>query len=495
MDDLLSIAVSNAVAATVLALVTIAVSTVYRRPALVHGLWLLVLLKLVTPPLVFLPIAWPAPAESPPEVAAVSEGASVAPLAAAEEWGAPVVNTLGALTQPRSPDDTLGVLTQPRSLNVPLWPQILRIVWGVGVLAWFLLALERLYHFRRLLRFARPAPAALQDRTLRWAQTLGLKRCPRVRLVPGRVPPMLWAFGGLPCLLVPADLLDVLSSEQLDTLLVHELAHLRRRDHWVRILEFVVMGLYWWHPVVWYARRELREAEEQCCDAWVVSTLPGTGRTYASALLDTLDFLSTAQAAVPPLASGLGQIADLKRRLTMIMQGNTPRSLTWPGCLAVVALGLTLLPMMPSLHGQTPRKEEASKSIEQAEKALEQAKAALEYQRAVVEAKKAELEHAKQRLRDETHEQVLELKKAEEGQARIMRVVRIAAYRIEITLPADGSVNQKEIVEKIRTVLPEKLRSKVVLRPVPATAYRVEIGQEAPSNVPKIGRASCRERV
>jgi hypothetical protein len=115
VDDLLSIAVSNAVAATVLALVTIAVSTVYRRPALVHGLWLLVLLKLVTPPLVFLPIAWPAPAESPPEVAAVSEGASVAPLAAAEEWGAPVVDTLGALTQPRSPDDTLGVLTQPRS--------------------------------------------------------------------------------------------------------------------------------------------------------------------------------------------------------------------------------------------------------------------------------------------------------------------------------------------------------------------------------------------
>ena len=131
---------------------------------------------------------------------------------------------------------------------------------------------------------------------------------------------MLWAVGGLPRLLVPADF-SLSGEEQLDTLLVHELAHLRRRDHWVRVLEFVVMGLYWWHPVVWYARRELREAEEQCCDAWVVSTLPDAGRTYASALLDTLDFLSTAPAAVPPLASGLGQIADLKRRLTMIMRG------------------------------------------------------------------------------------------------------------------------------------------------------------------------------
>jgi beta-lactamase regulating signal transducer with metallopeptidase domain len=435
VDDLLSIAVSNAVATTILALAVSVISAVYRRPALVHGLWLLVLLKLVTPPLVLLPGVWgcvSALRESPP----------------------PDIDILGALTQPCSPDtltqpcspDTLtqpcspDTLTQPCSPDTLLWPQTLRIVWGVGALTWFLLALKRLHHFRRLLRFAQPAPAALQERTLRLAQTLELKRCPGVRLVPGHVPPLLWAFGGLPCLLVPVELLDVLSEEQLDTLLVHELAHLRRRDHWVRVLEFVVMGLYWWHPVVWYARRELREAEEQCCDAWVVSTLPGAGRTYASALLDTLDFLSTTQAAVPPLASGLGQIADLKRRLTMIMQGNTPRSLTWPGCLAIVALGLLILPMLPSLHGEPPDKEGPREQLEKAEKALEKAKAALEHQKV------------------EFAQQAKELAKAQQ-QGR-------AAYRIEITLPADGSVNENEIVEKIRKVLPEKLRSNVMLRPV-----------------------------
>jgi len=192
--------------------------------------------------------------------------------------------------------------------------------------------------------------------------------------------------------------------------------------------------------VVWYARRELREAEEQCCDAWVVSTLPGTGRTYASALLDTLDFLSTTQAAVPPLASGLGQIADLKRRLTMIMQGNTPRSLTWPGCLAIVALGLLILPMLPSLHGEPPDKEGPREQLEKAEKALEKAKAALEHQKVEFAQQSKELAKAQQQGR--------------------------AAYRIEITLPADGSVNENEIVEKIRKVLPEKLRSNVMLRPV-----------------------------
>src|SRR5205807_8511207 len=136
------------------------------------------------------------------------------------------------------------------------------------------------------------APAELQDRTRRLAERLGLRYCPAVRLVPGRLSPMLWAAGGSPEILVPEGLLGQVRGEQLDTLLLHELAHLRRRDHWVRALELLALGLYWWHPAVWWARRELRETEEQCCDAWVVSVLDGSRRSYAEALVETLDFPS-----------------------------------------------------------------------------------------------------------------------------------------------------------------------------------------------------------
>ncbi|HTU92525.1 MAG TPA: M56 family metallopeptidase [Gemmataceae bacterium] len=491
MDDLLSIAVSNAVAATVLALAALAVGAVHRRPALVHGLWLLVLLKLVTPPLVFLPIAWPASAEPlPPEVASIrEEPADVSPVVA-EEAAAPVVDPPAGEEEPAGVE-AAPVIAEP-AMPPPamppqpsLWPQMLRIVWGAGALLWFLLALERLHHFRRLLRFARPAPAALQERTLCLAHSLGLKRCPRVRLLPGRIAPMLWAIGGPPRLLVPADLLDVLSDEQLDTLLLHELAHLRRRDHWVRVLEFVVMGLYWWHPVVWFARRELREAEEQCCDAWVVSTLPGAGRTYASALLDTLDFLSTAQAAVPPLASGLGQIADLKRRLTMIMQENTPRSLTWPGCLAVVALGLTILPMLPSLHGEPPGKEEAQKQIEEAEQALKQAQAEMEHKRALLAQKRAELAQAEKQLklqedarkaqRKIVRSYVITTADGNTGKLLLLEGGKKATYRIEFTLPADADVKLNDIIEKIGKVLPEELRDKIDVRITPVADHEIQL--------------------
>src|SRR5262249_53249406 len=150
-----------------------------------------------------------------------------------------------------------------------------------------------------------------------------------------------------------------LTAAQQDTLLVHELAHLCRRDHWVRLLEVVVLGLYWWHPVVWYARRELREAEEQCCDAWVVWALPGARRCYATAVVETLDFLSDVPSPEPLLASGIGQVSDLKRRLTMIMRGSPQRALSWGGWLAVFGAGVFLLPLLPTLaKAQAPPADE-----------------------------------------------------------------------------------------------------------------------------------------
>jgi hypothetical protein len=139
------------------------------------------------------------------------------------------------------------------------------------------------------------------------------------------------------------------------TLLLHELAHLRRGDHWVRGLELLATGLFWWHPVVWLARRELREAEEQCCDAWVVWALPGAARAYATALVEAVDYLSEARPALPPVASGFGHVHLLKRRLTMILRGTTPRALTWGGLLAVLGLGAVLLPFLPNIAQAEPQ--------------------------------------------------------------------------------------------------------------------------------------------
>jgi hypothetical protein len=119
----------------------------------------------------------------------------------------------------------------------------------------------------------------------------------------------------------------------------------------------LVTALYWWHPVVWWARREVHLAEEECCDAWVVAVLPGAGHAYASTLLLTLDFLAAVPPALPAVASGMGRVYRLRRRFTMIMTGTPLPGANWLGRLALgcVALLLLLSPCGPGA-AEPPKK-------------------------------------------------------------------------------------------------------------------------------------------
>src|SRR5262245_33972147 len=355
MHPLVEMVLSDAAVATVLAVLAAVVSQLSRRPALTHSLWLLVLLKLVTPPLMPVQLPWSldsvteSPVAAPKEIVANREPSATA----AEPNDLLVVGYWFAEEAAEFPEVAArpaeeSATTPGSAPNVVSWSWVLLWLWPAGSLAWLLWTGWHAYRFHRLLRHAQPAVAELQKQSDELARKLGLAADPGVWLVPGVVSPMVWAIGRAPRLILPIKLVYCLDREQIAALLLHELAHVRRRDHWVRFLAIITTGAFWWHPVVWWARRELHEAEEQCCDAWVVWALPGAGRTYATALVDTLDYLSEARTAVPMLASGLGPVHDMKRRLTMIMRGTTPRSLTWTGCLGLAALGLVLLPTVPS---------------------------------------------------------------------------------------------------------------------------------------------------
>jgi WD40 repeat protein len=221
-------------------------------------------------------------------------------------------------------------------------------LWLTGSAVWLGLAVWRVVRFQRLLRFARLAPPEVREQAGILAARMGLTSCPSVWLVPCPLSPMLWALGFGQRLLLPETLWQGLLPEQRATLLAHELAHLRRGDHWVRRLELVVLALYWWHPVAWWARHAIQEAEEACCDAWVVETLPGSARAYALALMETVAFLSKGRNALPLAASGIGPVYRLRRRLTMIMHGTTAKGLSGIGWLIVLGLGIALLPLLPT---------------------------------------------------------------------------------------------------------------------------------------------------
>lgn len=224
------------------------------------------------------------------------------------------------------------------------------LVWIMGSICWFAWQGWRVVRFAQVfLRSSQPAPDGLQAQARTLARQMGLRSCPEVWLLSHVVSPMLWSVGGKPRILFPTRLLSRLDDCAVATLLTHELAHFYRGDHRVRLLEFLASGLFWWHPIVWVARHEMEIAEEQCCDAWVVSQFPASQRRYADALLTTVDFLSETHPPLPLLASGLGDVPMLRQRLKLIMCGTAPKSISTVGRLAVILTAM-LIPISPSLR-------------------------------------------------------------------------------------------------------------------------------------------------
>lgn len=138
-----------------------------------------------------------------------------------------------------------------------------------------------------------------------------------------------------PVILLPAATVAGLTVEQLETVLAHEIAHIRRHDYLINFLQIVVETLLFYHPAVWWISSRIRLERELCCDDEVVRAT-GDPAIYARALV-TLEKLR-APAPVPAMAIGSAgsQLSYRIRRL--VGQAPPPRGI-WP---AILALALTL---------------------------------------------------------------------------------------------------------------------------------------------------------
>jgi beta-lactamase regulating signal transducer with metallopeptidase domain len=445
MSTLVALALSNIAMAGAMAVPAALVGWWGRRPAVAHALWLLVLLKLVTPPLVPVPIVL---RETPEPIPVATEFPvlQLPDAPNAEDWRTeqpPVLPEMAPQPAPARDDavppaeaEPLVPMPLPRSLDetavaddataATAWSDWALVAWLAGSGCWLLVAARRWQRFQRLLRHARPASPEVQAEADALAQRMGIAGV-KVGILPGAISPMLWAIGRSPRLLLPEQLLGRLGPQQRASVLAHELAHWRRGDHRVRWLEVVVLAMYWWCPLAWWACRQLRQAEEECCDAWVIAVLPGAARDYALALVETIDFLSGAPQALPPVASGVGHVRLLHRRLTMILRGTTPQSLTRSGLLAVIGVGALLLPFVPGLaqapqgnRALTPDLVDIGRQIDNAntlaqlfeqgalpKAELDAQQSDLEKQRADLEARLQELQKAVQRLKEAAKAQPL----------------------------------------------------------------------------------------
>jgi beta-lactamase regulating signal transducer with metallopeptidase domain len=230
------------------------------------------------------------------------------------------------------------------------WPIAVALVWLAGAIAYVTILVRRCIGFSRVLAASTAAGAEITESVRRLAAKLGLRRRLRVRMVEATLPPLVWSLGPRPVVVLPARLLAELSPQERDALLAHELAHVRRCDDLVRWLEVIVLGAYWWNPVAWFARRKLREAEEECCDAWVVWALPGERRSYGEAMLATIEFLTDGP-KLPVLAGSNFGGSFYKRRIEMILNRNVNCRISW---LALSMIALLAVAVLPVLAQTTP---------------------------------------------------------------------------------------------------------------------------------------------
>jgi beta-lactamase regulating signal transducer with metallopeptidase domain len=166
---------------------------------------------------------------------------------------------------------------------------LLALAWCCGVIALCIRLLGGSIRARRLTQVETVlAAAAWQRRFAGLMQRLAISRSVRLMISTlAEVPAVVgWLY---PVVLVPASVVSGLSVAHIEALMAHELAHVKRHDYLVNLLQTVVETLLFYHPATWYVGRRIREERENCCDDLAVGVCADK-LTYARALteLETL---------------------------------------------------------------------------------------------------------------------------------------------------------------------------------------------------------------
>jgi bla regulator protein BlaR1 len=146
-----------------------------------------------------------------------------------------------------------------------------------------------------------------------------------------------------PVLLLPIGLATNLSMREIEAVLAHELAHVKRHDYAVNLLQSVMEVLYFFHPAIWWLSARVREEREHCCDDLAVEACGGDGRTLAQALARVEELRLVQSSMTPSLAMALTTKRQLLLHRVRRMLGVPTRPVVSNGSLAGLTLATLLL--------------------------------------------------------------------------------------------------------------------------------------------------------
>ncbi|MDP6467696.1 MAG: M56 family metallopeptidase [Pirellulaceae bacterium] len=331
----------------------VAVTTLRRRPHVAFLLWALLFVKCLMPPLWSSPTGVFSWLQASPYSLSGTLDTALAAAPGHYVWTSkrqpskqPLVKSSDSTKPPQA------VTSASHSAGAEGWRRLSTM--SVGSIAFTLwIAGTSLLSILALIRFSRMArtlgasgyqaspelEAALQG----LATKLDVRKRVRLIVSPNNDGPLVFGYRR-PLIVLPEVMVQAKSAAQLEPILAHELIHIRRGDTVFGAVQFLAQVIWWFHPLIWWAGRQVNRTCERCCDAEVVASLDFRRRDYANSLLDVLEFKSELR---PGFATpGVRAVDITKNRVKYIMNESVhfqarPAKIYW---ILAIVLALIVLP-------------------------------------------------------------------------------------------------------------------------------------------------------
>ena len=218
----------------------------------------------------------------------------------------PVINSQQAESTPTIANSSISVW--------PYLPIVLLTIWLVGFIIWLVKILLGIY---KVYKISKLSNAFIHPSLNHSTQAVQLLTHPSI------ITPMTWGLKK-PIIFLPLAAKNW-SEETLQTVLTHELAHIQRKDYWIHIASLISAAFYWFHPLVWWLKKQQLIEREKACDEFVLKT-GHSSQNYAEQLVQIARQLFTKDLTQPAVNESLqdhalpmAQVKELKGRLHAIL--------------------------------------------------------------------------------------------------------------------------------------------------------------------------------
>ncbi|MHC4540014.1 MAG: ankyrin repeat domain-containing protein [Planctomycetota bacterium] len=218
------------------------------------------------------------------------------------------------------------------------WQGIVFSFWLVVVMVMALLLLQRTLYVRGLVAQAQEASDSMNDTLAHCCDAAGIRCKVKLRISTNTAGPAVCRLFR-PVILLPQNLLPSLDTSQLRVVLMHELAHLKRFDLWVNLVQTFLQIVYFYNPLLWLANAIIRRAREQAVDEAVLVVMGEKAHEY----LDTLVNVAKLAFKGPTLSLRLIGVVESKSLFEWRIRTMLSRPIPKSARLGVVGVGALLV--------------------------------------------------------------------------------------------------------------------------------------------------------